>query len=248
MTLHDPVEKMRGIGPSKAALLARLGVFSVGDLLFLLPRDYRDLTRMKELREAAHGETVCLRGRFGPGPARPVRLRSGIQLVQARLQTQAGSVLCLWYNQPWIGRQLKDEEVLAIGTVDLRQGAPRLVNPSLEPVSLVELPVLPVYPLTRGLTQKLLRKWVRAALETADITETLPGEVLRDLRLMPLKEALSAVHFPQSLREAGEARRRLDAEELLLYGALLRQKKHLLGEAANPYPIRSGEVLGRFLS
>ena len=247
MQLDMPVSALKGVGPARVEQLSRLGIATVGDLLACLPREYQDLAHCAPLSQAHHGQVVAVRGCFrGPRP-RPAYPRPGMTIVQARLTTDSGSALCLWYNQPWMARALGDDEVVAIGTVDLRHGAPRLINPVLETGEGLQLPVLPIYPLTQGLSQKQLRQWTRQALDAADMPETLPEAIRAKLALMGRAEALRAAHFPPDLPTAAQARRRLDCEELLLYGSLLRRQKQLRRREGNRFPIPSQGVLEAFL-
>ncbi len=247
MQLNAPVSALKGVGPARVEQLARLGIATVGDLLSCLPREYQDLAHLTPLGQAHHGQVVAVRGAFRGAPPRPAYPRPGLTIIQARLTTAGGSVLCLWYNQPWMARSLGKEEVVAIGTVDLRHGAPRLVNPVLESGEGLQLPVLPVYPLTQGLSQKQLRHWTRQALDAAELPETLPEAILQRLGLMGRAEALQAAHFPPDLATASQARRRLDCEGLLLYGSLLRRQKQLRRREGNRFPIPSQGILETFM-
>lgn len=247
MQLDTPVSALKGVGPARVEQLARLGIATVGELLACLPREYQDLSHSAPLNQARHGQTVAVRGSFRGARPRPAYPRPGMTIVQARLTTDDGSVLCLWYNQPWMARALGEGEVVAIGSVDLRHGAPRLVNPVLEAGACLQLPVLPIYPLTQGLSQKQLRQWTRQALEAVDLPETLPESIRTRLGLMGRSEAFQAAHFPPDLPTASQARRRLDCEELLLYGSLLRRQKQLRSREGNRFPIPSQGILDVFL-
>ena len=190
-----PLTSLKGIGPRRAETLGKLGLFSVGDLLRFAPRDYRDYRHVLLAGEAPHGQdgafalTLCSQPRLARIPG-----RGRLNILTISGQDASGKLTLTWFNQPYRQTQLKEgQQVIACGRVDRSRGT-RLVNPTLYPA----LPgILPIYPMTRGLSQSLLRDAVRAGLEAAsqDMPELLPPSLLARYDLMPLPQALASLHL-----------------------------------------------------
>ena len=241
-----PLTSLKGIGPRRAETLGKLGLFSVGDLLRFAPRDYRDYRHVLLAGEAPHGQdgafalTLCSQPRLARIPG-----RGRLNILTISGQDASGKLTLTWFNQPYRQTQLKEgQQVIACGRVDRSRGA-RLVNPTLYPA----LPgILPIYPMTRGLSQSLLRDAVRAGLEAAsqDMPELLPPSLLARYDLMPLPQALASLHFPKDLASLGHARRRLAFEDLLLFRLMLASMGNKRKAAAPP--LHGDEALATFLT
>lgn len=215
-----PLTSLKGIGPRRAETLGKLGLFSVAELLRYAPRDYRDYRRLLPAGEAAHGQdgafslTLCSQPRLARIPG-----RGRLSILTVAGQDASGKLTLTWFNQPYRQAQLKEgQQVIACGRVDRSRGA-RLMNPTLYPA----LPgILPIYPLTQGLSQAQMRDAVRAGLAAAqEMPELLPPALLARYGLLPLSQALPALHFPKDLASLNQARRRLAFEDLLLFRLML---------------------------
>ncbi len=221
-----PLTSIRGIGPRRAEALGKLGLFSLNDLVRYAPRDYLDYAKESIASLLEHGADAAVRVTVA-GPAKQVRIRRDFVMTVARARDEAGNVELVWYNQPYRAKSVAaGMTAYACGRVDRRRGL-KLVNP----VFYEELPgIVPVYPVVRGVSQKLAREAVAAALSEClpEIEETLPEELLFRYALMPLQKALFAIHKPRDFAELEGARRRLAFEDMLLYSlmvALLRDAR-----------------------
>lgn len=210
----DPTQELtsiKGIGPGRAQQLARLGLFSLEDILNFLPRGYLDYSRPKAIEEIEDGESAAVRICF-IGPPRIFRAKSGMTVVSVSVGDETGKMTATWFNQPYMRRSIPAEPAgYILGVMDRSSGA-RLLRASFAK----ELPgVLPVYPLVRGLSQSVVRKTVKAALKAcADgIEETMPRRYLEKYGLMSLKDAVQTVHFPEDTEALSAARRRLAFED-----------------------------------
>ncbi len=218
--------KIKGIGPGRIKHFARLGLFSLQDLASFLPRSYLDYSRPVKICDAEDGETAAIRALF-IGPVKTFRAKSGLTVTNVSIGDETGNITAAWFNQPYISRSVPSEAGgYALGTVDRRNGA-RLLRASFSK----ELPgIIPVYPLTSGLTQSVVRNAVRAALDICldSVSETLPEQIRAEYGLIPLKTAMETVHFPKNAQELAAARRRLafeDAAVLTIVLEKLRQNK-----------------------
>ena len=212
--LDQPLISVKGIGPKRAALFGEVGVRTVEELLLRMPRDYLDYsaaTPVCALREGAYA-AVCVRVCSAPRFYRA----GGMSIVSARGQDETGLVTLKWFNQPYRGGQVRAGEVLyACGRVSTQKGI-SLINPAL---SGAPPGIVPVYATSKGLTQRIWRESVYAALEGAwdCMEETLPGSIRERFGLPPLALALRHAHFPFSREARDLARKRLDFEQALLY-------------------------------
>ena len=211
--LQSGVETLRGVGPARAAQLSKLGVRTVEDLLGLLPRDYEDYTAETPVSALRHGQLAAVRVRLCAQPS--AAYFHGRSLVSVQAADATGALRLKWFNQPYRLRQLRPGgDYVACGRVDARRGL-SLLNPSLS----AELPgLLPVYPLSQGLTQRFLRTAVRQALPAAaELYDPFPDRLRAAHDLLPLSEAVTLAHRPASREALLSARRTLAFERLLCY-------------------------------
>ncbi len=223
-----------GVGPARAARLAKLGLRTVRDLLFLQPRR---LERQGERATAAEaraaiGSEVSVRGavtsiRFH----RSGRRRS---LLRVRVEDSTGAIDALFFNQPWLRERMNDartagRDVELYGRVVETRSGPALASPRRgtdenalpEPGTLI-----PHYPLTEGIGQPFLRELVRAAVEALadDVEEPLPAEHLHRLGLPALPAAVRGLHLPEDAKSFQRARRRVALESILALQARLARR------------------------
>ena len=211
MEKASELTKIKGIGPGRIKHFARLGLFSLHDLASFLPRSYLDYSKPVKIASAEDGEPAAIEVRF-IGPVKTFRAKSGLTITTVSIGDETGNITASWFNQPYIARSIpKETGGYALGTVDKRTGA-RLLRASFSN----ELSgIIPVYPLTSGLTQSIMRSAVRGALEIClnEVEETLPDEIRKEYGLIPLKTAMQTVHFPKNTEELAAARRRLAFED-----------------------------------
>ena len=226
-----PVTSLRGVGPALAQRLARLGVRTVGDLLLLMPRGYEDRTAVVPLAQAhlagraAVSVEVLSRTQVGWGRGRTPK-------VVVTDGTAEASLLC--FGRAFLWRVLEEgKRFYAWGSFHVRRGSFECSDFELEPWSRAPAAfgrILPVYPLTEGLTQAAVRRMLRQALdeEAAEVADELPASLARGRGFPAKSAALRGVHFPGSLEEAEACRQALAYEELFLFEMLvLRRRREL---------------------
>ena len=239
--LDEPVIALKGIGERLADTLGKLGLFTVGDLLRHYPRRYEDRARFVPIADTRDGEAATLAGKVTLVENRPTKTR--LVLTKVTLDDGSGAVASLvWFNQ-WRMKQtwekLLGKRVVAYGVVKRGFKTVEITQPEWEALdegddSLAVGRIVPIYPATEGLSQGRLRKIVYAAVEQfADgcVPETLPDDLRRERGLLPVGEALRAVHFPDTLEAAERARRRFIYEELFALQLLLAGRKAAQQEA-----------------
>jgi ATP-dependent DNA helicase RecG len=242
--LATPVQYLPGCGPSRAALLQRLGVTTVRDLLFFFPRDYQDLTDLRSIDQLEEGPLVSVLGTI-----EEVELqdgRDGKSVLGVLLKQDAGYLRALWFNQPFLRAKFHlGQMVLLSGKARFRGLRWEMVHPQMRFVdnagAAVEGQLLPVYPLTEGLAQRHVRRLTRAALDMAAalLDEVFPAEFLEQHALLPLQAALPQVHFPTDRTSLDQARRRLIYQELFVLQLALAVKRHHVRDQARALPLEA---------
>jgi ATP-dependent DNA helicase RecG len=232
--LTQDVSSVRGVGPVMASRLAKLGVSSLRDLLLLLPHDYEDRSAPVLLAQAARAQKACVVAEVvsvqdvGWGRARTLK---------ARVSDSSGEASLLCFGRPFLRSTLQPGRRLFLwGSFRQRRGELECSDFEMEPWS--ESPsafcrILPVYPLTEGLTQPALRRVVAQALASTlpSLQWSMPSALMRRLGLPSLAEALQGVHFPLQLPAAEKCRAAIAFEELFYFElAVLRRKRALSAE------------------
>ncbi|MBS0203865.1 MAG: ATP-dependent DNA helicase RecG [Planctomycetes bacterium] len=241
--LLTPVQFVRGVGPARADLLARLNLLTAGDLLFDLPRDVLDLTRVVPVFELKPDTVQTV---FGIVVDRDAKETSnGKTITAVLLQSDGGFVRGVWFNQPYMLRRFEHgQRVLFSGKPKFSQRRWEFSHPHIQFLGDDEGDVtgglLPRYGLTEGLRQHELRRVMRNVVEDYVhlIPEMLP-ESFRQRALVPeIKQALTQIHLPKSMEEYEGARRRLLFDDLLEFqlGLALRRRMWQKTQRATPLP------------
>lgn len=228
--LETEVRYVPGVGPARAAVLAGLGVTTAGGLLLHLPTRYLDRRSVTPVAGLRHGVDATVVGTVGSCSER--RLPGGRRLLRASLSDGTGVIPLLFFNSPWMRPVLAPgSRIAASGRVDSRRGLsmphPEITVLDDEGTGDEEAGgVVPVYPLAAGLTQKVVRRLVLAALEAVgDLPELLPPDVLRRYGFGSRSEVYRRVHAPPDPSSAGPARRLLALEELFVHQVVLAEAR-----------------------
>ena len=236
LALDTPVTYLKGVGPARADLLARLGITVAGDLLRHVPHRYEDASTVTRIAQAVVGADLTVLGQVIAKGVLPTR--KGLRVFQAVVQDASGMIEVAWPGQPFLDRTInKGDWLLCTGQVRFFHGRrlqPReYVNLGPEEEGTNEGRVLAVYPSTEGLSVRVLRAMVQQHLDVLLplVQETLPLTILAQANVPPLPEALRLVHRPSSVAEAVRGRARLAFEELLCVQLLHRKANQVAREA-----------------
>jgi len=225
MTADSSVRYLRGVGDARCKLFEKLGITTVRDLIYFIPRRYEDRRAMKKVADIADGE-VCAVYVTVALDATESRSRSGIPMVKALAEDETGELYLTFFHNKWVKNALvKGAKIRIYGKISFGVYGREVVNPTVEAVfeGRKNENVVPIYPSTAGLPQSAIRSAVRQALELAEgEPEILTAEMLNQFGLMTKKEALFALHFPSEPEEAERAKKRLAFEELLIFQLALR--------------------------
>lgn len=216
------IQYVKGVGPAKAKLLANLGVVSVEDLLYLFPHRYEDRSQFTPIAMLQVGvaQTVC-------GKVLTCRRNfySKNRTVEVTIKDKSGIIGCVWFNQPYLDRIFKvGQEVVLYGRVDIFKKRLQMVVPDFELISKEDRSlnmgrIVPVYPLTRGITQRYLRKLIYACLGLyADqLQDIIPQEIRQKHFLSPIAQGIRQIHFPSDSLHQQKAIDRIAFEEFFLF-------------------------------
>lgn len=243
--LDAPVWRLPGIGQARAELFAQLGVQTVGDLLYLLPRRYDDFSALKTVGQLDYGEEVTIVVNLWSVKVR--RVRDNLRIVDALFSDSTGTIQVSWFNQEWIAERLRTGQTYRLsGKVDSYLGRLVMRSPAWEPVDKEVLStgrIVPVYPLTEGLNATWLRKIIKQTVDAwgPRVPDHLPASVCQRAGLLSLPKALTQVHFPDSHDLLAAAQRRLAFDEFFIIqlGAL-RQRQRWRAQTGRPLNIPDG--------
>ena len=224
--LGAPITRLPGVGPRNASKMAKLGVRSIGDLLYLFPRRYDDYSELRTIDRLEYGEEVTIIGNVWDIESRSGQ-RKKVTVVSAIVGDATGTIQVTWFN-PYITRQLRPGSTVVLsGKVDERFGRLVMTSPAWEPLDeeLIHTGrLVPVYPLTEGIGARWLRTLVKQAVDSwaRRLPDHLPERVRENAGLLTLSRAIEQIHFPdnKNLLEAAQRRLAFDEFFLIQVGAL----------------------------
>ena len=222
MDLFSPVTDLHGVGPARAAVFQRLGIFTLYDLLAYFPREYEDRTHPVEIAQLQPGVPACFRAMVVSQPVLR-RIGKGRDVTNLTVADETGKLTLHYFNQPYLKNQLHyGQSYYFYGTLQSEYGM-QMTNPAFEEADrpgVVTNRLLPVYPLTAGLSNRTLCACIRQALSAAGaLPELLPEAVRVQYGLCGVTEAYTAVHEPESWDALQRARKRLVFEEFFIFSA-----------------------------
>ncbi len=219
--LNTDVRYIKGIGEQRAKALGKLGIATLRDLISYFPRAYDDRTQLRRIADLVPGETAGVAAMVASPPTIS-HIRRGLDLVKLRAVDDTGTLDVTFFNRAWLKNNLHQGETYvfygrAEGSLFRRQ----MSNPVVEPEGRREITgrIVPIYPLTAGVSQLILSRSIRQGLTAcADILpDVLPDQVRREHQLCRIEYAYENIHFPESAEALDLARRRLAFEELFLF-------------------------------
>lgn len=230
--LNASLTVLQGIGPRHAETLNKLGLRTLGDMLYYFPRRYEDYSQLKPIKSLWYGEQVTVIGTIQNVTSRPIR--GGKQtIIEVVIGDGTASLRLNYFNQPWLVNRFKQGMAISVsGKVEQYLGRIIMNSPDWDPVEIESLNtnrIVPIYSLTEHLTQKWLRGMMKQVVTywAPATVDALPESIRSSARLMPLGEAILQVHFPDSQEKLKAARERLAFDEIFyLQMGVLRQKRN----------------------
>ena len=221
--LTDPITILKGIGPSKAKQFANLNIFTLGDLICHFPRGYEDRTKLLTIDKLETDVPACFKAMVMNTP-RTNHIRKGLDLTKVQVADHTARLTLTFFNNKYAAETLRyGQEYIFYGAVSGDFVGYSMTNPvfeALDSTPVTTRRILPIYPLTAGLTNAAILKSVRQALAICDVPpEILPESVRREHGILSADRAYYAIHEPSSMAEAEMAKKRLIFEEFFVFSA-----------------------------
>ncbi len=219
--LENEVQFIKGVGPTRAQLLQKLGIYTLEDLITYYPRDYKDRSKPKMIASLQDGEETLIEAMV-VSKMNEQRIRKNMTIYKLIVRDETGTCILTWFNQKY----LKNKFVLGqkykfYGKVSIKYGRIEMNSPVYDADNTNKNTgkIIPLYPLTFGLYKNTIRQVMENAIEIVEkediLKETLPQYILEQYHLEDIKKATKQIHFPDNFKEFEEARKRLVFEELL---------------------------------
>jgi ATP-dependent DNA helicase RecG len=249
--LRAPVTSLPGISSAYAARLGRLGIDTVGDLLHHVPHRYDDYRSLKPINQLEYGDETTVIGTIWETTTR--KTRGGTTIVSSIIADASGTIEAVWFNQPYLVRQLRGgRQIVLSGKVDEYLGRLILQSPVWEPLEKEQIHtgrLVPIYPLTGGVTARWMRRLMKRVVDhwAPRLADHLPEGIRERAGLMALPDAIRQIHFPDSQQTAETARNRLSFDEFLFIQlGMLHQRQKWQNQTGIPIPRNQG-LLDTFL-
>ena len=221
--LTDPITILKGIGPSKAKQFANLNIFTLGDLICHFPRGYEDRTKLVPIEKLEPDVPACFKAMVMNTP-KTAHIRKGLDITRVQVADTTGRLNLTFFNSKYVSDQLQyGREYIFYGAVSGDFIGYNMTNPAFEALDSAPVTtrrILPIYPLTAGLSNAAVLKAVKQALELCDTPpEIIPAEVRSRYGILGADRAYYAIHEPSSMTEAELAKKRLIFEEFFIFSA-----------------------------
>ena len=246
MDWNSPVSLLKGIGEQRERKLQKLGISTIEDLLTHYPREYKDRSEIVKIADLPMDEPSTFLAQVKEEGQNSRRGR----LVYTRMKVydETGSVGVLWYNQPYMKNSLKvGEWYLFSGKLQKKYGRTEIISPEVERIgeNFAGGRIIPVYPASEGISQKILRNLMEDALSQMQggMREELPLWLRKEYKLAERNFAIENIHFPKTEQGFYDARRRLVFEELFVLQTALFQLKNTLEDSGEGIRLKKKKAL-----
>lgn len=246
MLQSDSIRKIKGIGEQAEKKFHKLNIETVGDLLEHYPREYDIFRPISKISMLQEGEVSAVEGCLKGSPS--VKRVRQLKILSIVLEDGSGRLPVTWFNMPYLLSRLRmGNSYILRGKVIRKNGILMMEQPKIytkEEFLKNQGKMMPVYPLTAGLTNHAVSKAMEYALkETTDILEFLPPDIRKSYHLIPIKKAVTDIHYPKCIKDYKEARKRLVFDELFLYNLALQNiKKEGVKESHYHYEMKKEVV------
>lgn len=248
MDLRESVTLLKGVGPKKAEALKKLGISTMEDLVFFLPRSYEDRRNRVDISDAAEDQNSVV-----TGEVKLVvndRYRGGRkQMLRLLVEDGTGSMEVVFFNAKYLQHSFRTgRKYTFFGKVTRNFGKMQMIHPEFSDADGMEDGILPVYPLTKGISQREMRTWQKLLKRAYSMAEDiLSSEVVERNRLCSLSYALENVHFPQEKQKLLEAKYRLIFDELLILQTGLFMARQNVTDGRNGIAFSPEADTGRYI-
>lgn len=223
------IDCLAGVGEARSELFAKKGIKTIEDLLYFFPRTHEDRTEIKEIAYCTAGETVCISITVF-SPVRENRIRRNMTVYSMTVCDDSGAMSIIWYNNRFVKNQfMTGDRFTLYGKITANnRGKLEMINPIYEKAGRERFTgkIVPIYPLTGTLTQKVVQGTMELAIKEAGrLKEYIPDEIREKYNIAELNYAMKNIHFPDDFKSYSIARRRFVFEELLVLQLALLGRK-----------------------
>lgn len=237
--LNKQIQYIKGVGPNRAELLNKLGIYTLEDLITYYPREYEDRGKPKKIAELQDGEEALIEVLVVSRMSEQ-RIRKNMAIYKLIVRDDTGSCVLTWFNQSYLKNKfILGKKYKFYGKVSNKYGKIEMNSPVYdeEETNKNTGKIIPIYPLTYKLSQNTIRQVIENGLTAVKneggLEETLPSYLLEEYNLYDINKATQEIHFPKDFSEFEKARKRLVFEELLsMQMALLSLKNKYTKEEA----------------
>lgn len=246
MDRNTPIREIKGIGEKTEALFHKMNIYTVGDVLLNYPRTYIQFPEAKHADEVIEGETAAVIGRITSTPV--VKKVRAMQITVTTIGDLGVKMNLVWFRMPYIKNSLHfGESYIFYGKVQHKNGKLTMEQPviySLEQYRGMEQLFLPVYSVTKGLSNAMMQKTVRTALLAENLfKDYLPAEIRDKYQLCEYNYAIKQIHFPDDMDSVIAARRRLVFDELFLFVLSIQYQKEKKEKEGNGFSFKDDSFM-----
>ena len=217
--MKKDIRFLKGVGEARASSFRKLGINTIGELLYFFPRSHEDRSLNKNIEDCADGETVCVNALVLTG-VRENRIRKNMTIYSLQISDETSAMKVIWYNNKYVKNAFSiGKRYVFCGKIQKRGRNVELINPIYENEGINKYTgkIIPVYPLTSGLSQKIVQSAMESALEYAlPLNEYIPESICKKYNILDINSSMKNIHLPENFSLYNKARRRFVFEELLI--------------------------------
>lgn len=260
--LNKDVQYIKGVGPNRVKILAKLNIKTVYDLIYYFPNGWMDRSNITPINKVRIGEKEVVRGIVVDKGT--ILTRNRLKITQVLIKDEKGYINGVWYNQPYMEKIFnKGDIVIFFGKVEFYRNSFQISSPEYEIIKqklgqepadeddLINVKrIVPIYALTEKISQKQLRRIIKYVLNNylKYIDEYLPDEIQKRYSLVKIQDALYNIHFPSNFNELEEAKKRLKFDEFfILQTAFALRRKKIKENKAQVFEV-NGELYNKMLN
>ncbi|MBT4153236.1 MAG: ATP-dependent DNA helicase RecG [Candidatus Magasanikbacteria bacterium] len=242
MMRTSSVSQLKGVGPTLERRLLSLGIRTIEDLLHHFPFRYEDYSSLLPIAEVPDDVPVTIKGKIELIANKRSPRKNAI-ITEAIIADNTSKMRVVWFGQPFLSKQLEaGDTVYLSGKISNDRFGRQMLSPTHEKEKKdgsAGARILPMYPLTAGLTQKQLRNVLAQVTEVIDqVEDWVPEEVQERQELLPIKKAMKLIHFPSSMKDVAEAQKRIKFDEVFVLqvrAQMIRAQMKSAGAAQIPF-------------
>jgi len=238
---YENIKRVPGVGPARESDLKKLGIKTIGDMLYHFPRKLDDRSNYKKIAEICDGDYVTVRV-TPKGEMTENRIKKNMTVYKQTFLDESGAISVSWFNSPYLKLSFKQGQFYYLcGKASARYSIKQMTSPIFEAEENRTKTgrIMPVYPLCSGLSQNIFTSFMQKALKLCQntIPEVIPPKIRHKYQISQIEYALNNIHFPKDIDSFEVAKRRLKFEEFFVMQCGLLMKKGTV-KAKKTLPIK----------